>query len=385
MLLFQNSESEKRKGTVRVCQKKPLIAFYLPSLRGGGAERITVKLVKSFLLKGYPVDLVLASAEGPYLSDVPEHCRVVDLKSKRVVKSLPRLLRYLHRERPEALVSGLNHTNVIALAASVLAMVPVKVVTVEHNTFSVDMANPRYFRARLLPLLMRLLYPRAGAIVAVSRGVADDMISVFPSVRDKVRVIYNPVIGPELFELADAPIEHGWFAKGSSPVVLSVGRLTEQKDYPTLMRAFALVRDVMDCRLVILGEGEERGLLESLAAELGIAGDIWMPGFVENPYRFMKRAAVYVLSSRWEGLPTVLIEAMACGTPLVSTDCPSGPREILQDGRCGKLVPVGGVTELAGAIQETLVSGKRELSGQEWKRFEIESAAQAYEKLVTGG
>lgn len=365
--------------------KKPLIAFYLPSLRGGGAERITVKLVKSFLIRGYPVDLVLASAEGPYLGDVPEDCRIIDLKSKRVMKSLPGLARYLRRDRPAALVSGMNHTNVIALAASVLAMAPVRVIVVEHNTFSVDAANPRLFRARLLPLLMRLLYPRADAIVAVSRGVADDMISVFPAVGDKVRVIYNPVIESELFELAEAPVEHSWFTAGAPPVLLSVGRLTEQKDYPTLLGAFALVRGVMDCRLVILGEGEERGALERLAAELGLAGDFWMPGFVENPYRFMKRAAVFVLSSRWEGLPTVLIEAMACGTPLVATDCPSGPREILQDGRSGKLVPVGSVPELAGAIQETLVSDVRECADQEWRRFEIESAAQEYEKLITGG
>lgn len=366
-------------------QEKRRISFYLPSLRGGGAERITVKLVKSFLLKGYPVDLVLASAEGPYLGDVPEGCRVVDLKCTRVVKSLPRLVRYLRRERPEALVSGLNHTNVIAIASCIMARVPVRMIAVEHNTFSADMANPRYCRARLLPLLIRLLYPQADAIVAVSGGVADDLVRVFPALKDKVTVIYNPVIGAELFEQAEAPVEHSWFAVGSPPVILSVGRLTEQKNYSTLLRAFAQVRGVMDCRLVILGEGEERGMLERLAAELGIAGDIWMPGFVENPYRFMKRAAVYVLSSRWEGLPTVLIEAMACGPPLVSTDCPSGPREILRDGSCGKLVPVGGVSELAAAIQETLVSGKRELPARDWKRFDIDSAAQAYEKLVTGG
>ncbi len=366
-------------------QNKPRISFYLPSLRGGGAERITVKLVKSFLRRGYPVDLVLARAQGPYLGDVPEDCRVFDLKSSRVIKSLPRLVRYLRRERPQALVSGLNHTNVIALASSILAMVPVRVIAVEHNTFSVDMANPRYYRARLLPLLMRLLYPKADSIVAVSQGVADDLVGVFPSVRNKVKVIYNPVIEPKLFELAEAPVEHSWFAEGSPPVILSAGRLTEQKDYPTLLRAFALVRSVTDCRLVILGEGEERGMLESLAVDLGIDGDIWLPGFVENPYRFMKRAAVYVLSSRWEGLPTVLIEAMACGLPLVSTDCPSGPREILRDGGSGKLVPVGDVPEMARAIRETLASGGRVFPGQEWKRFEIDVAAYSYEKLLIGG
>jgi len=205
-----------------------------------------------------------------------------------------------------------------------------------------------------MPFLMRLFYPWADKVVAVSKGVADDLVRITRLPKDKIQVIYNPVVTSEFFIKAEEPLDHPWFKPGEPPVILGVGRLTEAKDFPTLIRAFTLVRKERPARLMILGEGEDRPKLDALVKELGLEKDVALPGFVENPYKYMKRAAVFVLSSKWEGLPTVLIEAMALGTPVVSTACPSGPSEILEGGKWGRLVPVGDVEALAKAIVEAL-------------------------------
>jgi glycosyltransferase involved in cell wall biosynthesis len=202
--------------------------------------------------------------------------------------------------------------------------------------------------------LLRTFYPWAAGVVAVSRGAADDLVRTSGVSSERVRVVYNPVITPRMLELARQTPDHPWFAPGEPPVILGVGRLTQQKDFPTLVRAFAEVRRVRPARLIILGEGPDRPMLERLIAELGVAGDVDLPGFRENALAYMAHAAVFVLSSAWEGLPTVLIEALAAGTRVVSTDCPSGPREILQEGRLGPLTPVGDPKALARAIAEAL-------------------------------
>lgn len=326
------------------------IALFLPSLRGGGAERVMVNLARGFARWGIQVDLVLARAEGPYLSHVPREVRLVDLHATRVLASLPGLVRYLRSECPKALLSALHHANVVALWARKLARVPTRVVVSVHSNPSQATANSKNLRARLMPLWAWRYYSWAHAVVAVSRGVAEDLVRLTGLPRNKVRVIYNPVVTPELFEKAEESLSHPWFAAGEPPVVLGVGRLTAAKDYPTLIRAFALIRKEVLARLMILGEGEERSKLEALVRDLNLEDDVALPGFVENPYKYMKRARVFVLSSAWEGFGNVLVEAMALGTPVVATDCASGPAEILEDGKWGRLVPVGDEKALAQAI-----------------------------------
>jgi len=329
------------------------IALFLPSLRGGGAERVMVNLAWGFVERGLQVDLVLAKAEGPYLSQVPSKVRVVDLGARRMLHSLPGLIRYLRGEQPQAMLSALNHANIVAIWAKILSKVKTRLVVSEHNNLSQSTKNAPFMRAKLMPFLIRFFYPYADAVVAVSRGVAEDLIASTGLPPEKVKVIYNPVITPELFTKADEPLDHPWFGPGEPPVILGVGRLTKQKDFPTLIRAFAMVRKERPARLMILGEGEERPNLEALVRELGLEEDVALPGFVDNPYKYMKRAAMFVLSSRWEGLPTVLIEALALGTPVVSTDCPSGPREVLE-GHEELLVPVGDTNALACTILRLL-------------------------------
>lgn len=215
----------------------------------------------------------------------------------------------------------------------------------------------------------------------------DDLKRVLRFDFPKFRMIYNPIVDEDLFKKANEPISHPFFVDGNFPVVLAVGRLCVQKDFPTLLLAFALVRKELRCRLLILGDGEKRQELLDLAQKLGITEDLDMPGFVKNPYKYIKRASVFVLSSRWEGLPTVLAEAMACGCPVVSTDCPSGPAEILEGGKYGLLVPPGDPGKLAEAIlkilrDKDLAQELREKGIVRAMDFTVDKAVKSYVALV---
>jgi glycosyltransferase involved in cell wall biosynthesis len=221
--------------------------------------------------------------------------------------------------------------------------------------------------------------------VAVSRGAADDLARSTGLRRELVQVVYNPVITPGMLAQARRAPEHPWFAKDQPSVILGAGRLTAQKDFRSLVRAFAAVRATRPVRLMILGEGEERPALEALARELGVSDDVSLPGFRPDAIACMASAALFVLSSAWEGLPTVLIEALAVGTPVVSTDCPSGPREILQDGRLGALVPVGNVAALSRAMSEALDRAPSAVPAEALSPFTLDAAVDHYLRLIEAG
>lgn len=356
------------------------ITLYMPSLAGGGAQRVFLYLAQGFVERGYEVHLVLAKAHGPYLPQVPPSVRMIDLGASRVLTSLPALVRYLRDARPYALLSALDHANAIAVCARAIARVPTRVVVTVHSTPSRVVANARTLRAKMLPTWARFFYRRADAVVAVSQGVASELVHYVGVPPQKVTVIYNPAVTPELFRKADEPLHHPWFCKGEPPVVLGVGRLTEAKDFTTLVRAFALLRQHRPARLMILGEGEDRSQLEQLVEELGLSEDVAMPGFVQNPYPYMKQASVFVLSSKWEGFGLVIGEALALGTPVVSTDCPTGPAEILRGGELGKLVPVGDYRAMAQAIAECLDEGRG--APPDLTHLSIETAVENYLRVL---
>lgn len=354
MAFKYQGESPSFAGSTHFSKALPRLALYLPSLRGGGAERVMVTLANAIAERGYTVDLVLAEATGAYLAEVSPRVRVIDLKSSRVVISLPRLIRYLRRERPVAMLSAMGHANVIAILAQKLAGVKTRMVVSERNTYSVASAHTKGWRAVTVKRLQRPAYLASDGIVAVSTGVADDLAKSLSIPRARIDVAYNPVVTDSLSTLADETTALPWLTLGSSPLILGAGRLTKAKDFITLIRSFALVRATRPARLAILGEGELRAELETEAIKLGVDTDVVMPGFIDNPFAVMRQANLFVLSSAWEGLPNVLIQAMACGTPVVSTDCPSGPNEILEGGKWGRLVPVGDVLALAKAITASL-------------------------------
>ena len=358
------------------------IAFFLPSLNGGGAERVVLNLMQGITQRGLPVHLVVATAKGPLLDQLPPSVRLVDLKSSRVIRSIVPLAGYLRRERPRVLISSMNYANLIALWAGKLAGGRVPVIVTVHTTLSQSKPQQVRLSPGIWARLLRTFYPWASSVVAVSRGSADDLARVSGLPRDMIEVVYNPVITLDLLAGARKAIEHPWFAPGEPPVFLGVGRLTRQKDFPTLLRAFAAVRAQRRCRLMILGDGEDRAGLTALASELGVAQDFALPGFQENAAGYMARSAVFVLSSGWEGLPTVLIEALATGARVVSTDCPSGPREILQDGRLGALVPVGDVAGLARAMIQALDEPACPVPPEALRPFTREAAVDHYLSLV---
>lgn len=358
------------------------IALFMPSFRGGGTERAMVMLAQGFAEKRIAVDLLVAQNEGPNAPAPGHGVRIVDLHAPRVLRALPRLARYLRREAPCAMLSALPHCNVVSVWARSLAGAPTRLVLSEHTVASLSAAHEVRTRGRLLPVFMRRAYPRADAIVAVSDGVADDLSSLLGLERSRITRIYNPVVTPRLDILASQPLDHPWFAPGQPPVVLGVGRLTFAKDFSTLIHAFATVRARRPVRLVILGEGEERQSLQGLARDLGVTADFELPGFAGNPYQYMKRAAMFVLSSRFEGLGNALVEAMACGTAVVSTDCPNGPREILEDGRHGTLVAVADPVALAEAIEAQLDAPVRPTAIQRAQAFSAAEAVSRYAAVL---
>jgi len=382
------------------------IMILISSLVEGGAEKATVNLVRNFIDQGFKVDLILFWREGVYFDFLPKAVRVISLsmnssnivhhsrlyrvfrfifhrelksvrldflmkldklrkrirsyfgqKSQGLERWNPYVLRladYLRETRPKALLAVMTEANLVAIKAKQLAHVPSHLVLSERTTSSLYLQE--HPRGDFMKRCIREFYPKADIVVAVSKGVAEDLVENFGLPPEKVRVIYNPVMVSEVQRMAAEEVDHPWFKPDQPPVILGVGRLVPAKDFPTLLRAFSLVRQVRPARLVILGEGkgEERPKLERIAYQLGIQNDVLMPGFVKNPYAFMAKSAVFVLSSAYEGCPNVVIEALACGCPVVSTDCRSGPREILDGGRYGRLVSVGDVEGLARAILETL-------------------------------
>lgn len=356
----------------------PRIALFLRTLGGGGAERAHINLARGLIEAGIAVDLVLSAGEGLELWEIPSEVRVIDLKAARVSASLPSLIRYLRQEQPVAIIPTLHYAIEVAIVAKYLAGVSTKVLVPEQNNLSREVKyHEKGSRQRLIPLAVRFLYPLADCLVGVSRGVAEDLAQITGLSLERINVIYNPAF-PELQEKAQEPIDHPWFMPGSPPVIISVGRLEDQKDYPTLIKAFAKVRAVCNARLMILGWGPDQSKLGALVAELGLTEHVEMPGFVKNPFPYMKKAAVFALSSRWEGMPNVIIEALTIGTPVVSTNCESGPTEILNDGTYGELVPVGDSQSLADALLKVLSGNIKSVSPDWLDQFSLKLITQQY-------
>lgn len=328
------------------------IAMFLPSLGGGGAEKSIVRLTAAFDRRGIAVDLVVGTAEGPVRDDVPPGVTLVDLDRPRVATALPGLVRYLRRERPAVLFSAMYHANLVAILAHGLARSSSRLVVSERQSFVALRRAERSYKERLMRGAMRLLYPRADAVITVSKALAVEIADGLGLPAKMIFPVYNPVVSGEMLALADQDPGHPWFGD-DVPVIVGAGRLVPEKDFPTLLGAVAHIARRRPVRVILVGEGHSRAELEALADRLGIADRVDLVGRKSNPWSFMKRAAVFVLSSVSEGMPSVLVEAIAVGTPVVSTDCPTGPREILGDGY-PLLVPVGDVNALAAAIEATL-------------------------------
>lgn len=330
------------------------IDFFLPSLAGGGAERSIARVAGGLVALGADVALVLGRASGRFMAGLDPRLRVVDLGCDSMPAAVPGLVRHLRQRRPEVLVSAMTHANIAAVMAHTLARGATRLVLSERAHLGSMFAAHPGWRMAMTRMLLRWTYPAADLVIAVSRGVADDVVARTGLPADRVAVAPNPVIDEAMLNLAEAAPSHPWLRDGGPPVILGAGRLVPQKDFVTLLQAFSILRARRPARLLILGEGELQATLLALAAKLGVAADVALPGFEPNPFAAMRAAAVFALSSRFEGLPGVLIQAMGCGTRVVATDCPSGPAELLEGGRWGRLVPVGDPVALAAALAAAL-------------------------------
>lgn len=358
-------------------RRRPDLAIFLLWVGPGGKETVLWNLARSFLALGLSVDVVLAFADSGHEHRIPAGVRVVDLAAPGYRRATLRLAAYLRRFRPRALLSTIPFSAIPAMLSRLIAPVGTRVVLRVCNNLPMRIEHESAAFPRKVRVLLRLLPRFARAVVACSRGVAESAAPVIGIHARDFTVIGNPAILPDLAGAAAASPEH-WFASAGDGVILGAGRLARQKDFPMLIRALAEVRKSADVSLIVLGEGSERRALERLIRELRLEGHVLLPGRVENPSAYMARCRVFALSSAWEGFGNVIVEALAMGAPVVSTDCPSGPAEILDGGRYGALVPVGDHEAMARAILAVLNGERREVPDEWLGRFGAESVARRF-------
>ncbi len=361
------------------------VTLFLNFSGQGGVERMMLHLAEGLQHLYGSAEIVAVKKRSRFLQDEALTVPLQSLGVRHTFQSLPRLALYLRKTSPVALLAAKDRANQVAVMARALAKTSTRIVLRLGTTISAAIEHKSRLHKAAWALPIRFLYPKADAVVAVSQGVAQDLLNILGRPLNSLVVIPNPVITPRLGLQANEPLSHSWFDDPSTPVVVGMGRLTTQKDFPTLLRAFQRVRSSRTCRLILLGEGSHRRKLESLAHELGIAQDVFLAGFVPNPYPYLRKASVFVLSSIWEGSPNALTEAMALGTPVVATDCPSGPREILQDGTIAPLVPMRNPDAMATAILDMLDHPPdKERLQRAVAPYTVENSARMYLKVLLG-
>jgi glycosyltransferase involved in cell wall biosynthesis len=357
------------------------ICIFPDRLDNGGVGRYAINLAEALIAQGARVDLFVTAATGELFSQRPKEAKLF-VGGGSTKTSIRHFYKYLRTERPDLLITANAYIDIVGIVVSFLAGVSTKQAVTIHTARSADDMSGKKRLKQMYEYVCRWLYPHADYIVAVSKAVALDSTTYF-GLKEPIEVIYNPVVTPSLYSKSEGEVQHSFFKNKQGVVLLAVGRLSAQKDFRTLLYAFAEVRKHVAAKLLILGEGEEREMLESLAKDLNLGGDLSMPGFVDNPYPYIKNADVLVSSSAWEGLPTVLIEALALGTPVVATNCPGGSGEILEGGKYGQLVEMRNPTALAQAVTATLTSPPDKAKLMErGQAFSVEVSARRYLELL---
>lgn len=330
------------------------IFFFLCLNDRGGAELSMLRLARGLAASGLGITIVTYGTHGNLAEAYAPGCEFIHLPAKRTLKAFSKLYRLLKMQQPDILVTALTHTNIVAQLAALTARSGTKVVLTEHGQENIEEIFGRDdFAARMLAKILRYTYARADRVISVSQGLAKLLESNLPDL-SRVQVIYNPVVSEANTAAQEPP--HPWLKKGEPPVIVAVGRLREEKNFRLLIRAFARVAGRRPARLMILGEGSERKHLEKMVAEFNLRDSVLLPGFVSTVQPWLQHAAVFVSASKREGFGNAIVEAMMAGVPVVATDCPYGPAEILEQGRYGKLVPSQDIIALANAIEEVLIN-----------------------------
>jgi len=363
--------------------EKKYLAIFCPYFDNGGVEHMLVNLSRGIASLGHKADFIVGHSNRPYLGSLPQEINVVELGSTRKSEIIEKTVSYLRQYRPSTILSAKEPSNQLLLRAKQISGVPFKIFLRSVTNISKQLENRNFVKRMLISKGLKHTYHKADGIIAVSGGVAEDISKITNLPRDDISVIPNPVITPDIMDLAKRPIDHDWFFSDQPPVIIGVGRLGRPKNFSLLVKAFEEVRKSIPCRLVILGNGRRRERLLRLAKRLNVDNDFWLPGFIENPYPYIVNSRIFVLSSLWEGSPNALTESLALGIPVVSTDCPSGPREILQDGKYGQLVPPNDVTAMAQAIIKTLdVPPASDFLKNAVKDYTMENSARQYLQVM---
>ena len=361
-------------------QNKHHVGLFFSNFHGGGIQRVMLNLAEGLVRLGWRVDLLLVQADGPLKGQIPAGCQLFDFKTSHASQSLFKFSNYLKTERPEVILSSQTHLNIVAILARIQSGWKGRLLVSEHITLGFAAQHPTFWKDRFFPFLAGIFYRLADKIILVSKETARHFLQTTHLPEELVTVIYNPIVSEKLMIQSRIKPVHAWADKSSIPLILAAGRLTLQKDFTTLLKAFSILKSrIPSAKLLILGEGKELLHLEALSLELGLKDSVQFSGFVTNPFGYMALASVFVLSSRWEGFANVIVEALACGTPVVACDCPSGPAEILAGGKYGRLVPVGDPQALANAIfQEYHAPHDSDLLKQRANDFSIERILPQY-------
>jgi glycosyltransferase involved in cell wall biosynthesis len=332
---------------------KKKISIVLPHLQGGGVQRMRIHLANEFINKGFKVEFILFQECGELLDLVPNDAKIFDLNSDRLIKGLFPLVKYLNKQKPDAVLAAMWPLTVITILACFLCKTRPRVIISDHSTLSESSLYRKGINSFLIRITMILTYPFADQIIGVSDGVVEDLRKLTGLSLPQASTIYNPA-APSKETVNNYKRNANLWKNKKVKKIIAIGRLKPAKDYPTLIRAFDVVRRSINAELLILGKGPERKEIELLINELNLKEYVHLPGFKKHQFAYLKGADLFVLSSAWEGFGNVIVESLACGIPVVSTDCKSGPAEILQYGKYGRLVPVGDHKTLAYAILEEL-------------------------------
>jgi glycosyltransferase involved in cell wall biosynthesis len=359
---------------------KKRVAFLSAALIGGGAERCIINLVTEFSKKNLIIDLLVIDGTGLNSLELPTNINLIIFNSNRVLTCIPELLSYLKFYRPDVLFSAMDYVNLISIFVKFISFVPTKFVVSIHAQLHFFYGEKRSLKSILNKVLLKLAYSYADEIITVSSGLKKELNDIL-KIKNNVTVIYNPVINQNLFDLSNEFDDHPWISSDSHTLIVSIGRLSPEKDFPTLIYAFNNIKNHKNIKLLILGEGSERKNLENLIISLDLQSQIQMLGFLKNPYPILKRASCFVLASKSEGFGNVLVESLALGCPVVSTDCPYGPNEILDGGSLGCLVPIGDHITMSNSIIK-IIKGEYffdfDLINKKIKIFHSDSVSEKY-------
>lgn len=355
------------------------VCLFLPNLCIGGAERSAANIANGLDDQGYNVSIILIQEKGEYISKLNKGIKIINLNVNKISQSIIPLYKYIKKYNPKCIISFMDHCNVAAIISNKISKNKTKIIPTIHSTIS---QRKKSFKLKIINNIQIYLYKYIEKIIVVSKEAGEDAKSVLRLSDNKIEVIYNPIITEDMLNNSKMNINHKWIGNEKYVNIIGVGRLTDEKGFEDLIKAFKIVRGKIDnSKLIILGEGSYRKNLTNIVMKLGLNDHIDMPGFV-NPYPYMRIADLFVLSSKREGLPSALIESMALGTKVVSTNCKSGPKEILKEGKLGRIVNVGDIDELAAAIIETLENDKIIDYNNSLDDFKTKTVIEKYKNMI---